>query len=192
MTKKKRAKKKARKTPKKAAATRKKKSVKKKPARKKPAKKKPAKKRPRGRPRKPASEKKAAAQKPRCQGTRVDGQPCTAAAVAQGFCGRHKGQADKPATWLESTVEEIERRKQFALMRRRELEVAEKEAHLVDAGLATAESMRIAGLIQDRFATIAARRSHELAARLGVKTGDVAAALEQLLREELREMADSL
>lgn len=191
MAKKKPAKKKAKKKAKSAAATRKKKSAKK-GARKKSSKSAFPAKRSRGRPRKPESEKAANRQKPRCQGTKVDGQPCNAAAVAKGFCGRHKDQADKPATWLESTVEEIERRKQFALMRRRELEVAEKEAQLVDASLATTEGMRIAGLIQDRIATIPARRSHEVAAKLGIKTADVAAVLEHMLRDELREMADSL
>ncbi len=145
-------------------------------------------KRPRGRPRKhpPAGEK------PRCKGTKVDGQPCQAAAVVDGYCGRHKGQIDKPSTWQQNTIEEIERRKQFALMRKRELEVQVQEGSLVDTSLATMETVRVVGMVRDQVASIPARRSHELAATLGVGVGDVAAALERLLREELKQIADSL
>lgn len=173
---------------KKKPATRKKKPAKKK-ARKKTQRKstkKAAPKRPRGRPRKPAQEKLI------CQGIRVDGQPCTAAATVGDFCGRHKDQNKKPAEWQTYSVIDIERRKQWALMRKRELEVAEQEGTLVDTSLAATEAVRLAGLAQDTIASVPARRSHEIAAELGVTVGAVAAVLERILREELEQIANSL
>lgn len=175
---------------KKKAATRKKKSAEKKVRKKtkRNSSKKAAPKRPRGRPRKnePAREKLL------CQGVRVDGQPCEAAATVGGFCGRHKGQSKKPAEWQTYSVVDIERRKQWALMRKRELEVAEQEGTLVDTSLAATEAVRLAGLTQDTIASVPARRSHEIAAELGVTVGVVAAVLERILREELEQIANSL
>ena len=128
----------------------------------------------------------------RCQGVTADGAPCTNKAVAGGYCGRHRNQIDDPEAWQRHSETEIERRKQFALMRRRELEVAQEEERLVDAGVARTESARIAALIQETWATVPARRSHEIAAELGVPTGKVAAVLEKVIRIELKEIADSL
>lgn len=127
-----------------------------------------------------------------CQGFTSAGTPCQNKAIAGGYCGRHRDQLDDPESWQAFSKEEIERRKQFALMRKRELEIAETEGRLVDASIARTESTRIATQIQNQIGSMAARRSHEIAAKLGVTPGAVAAALEAALRAELKEIAESL
>lgn len=98
----------------------------------------------------------------------------------------------KESDGTETTLAAIEIRKQHALMRGHELEVAEEEGRLVDAGIVRNEQARIARLVQDTLASMPARRSHEIAAELGVDVGPVSAVLEKHLRLELKQIADSL
>lgn len=108
------------------------------------------------------------------------------------FAVEKKPAVVKEADGTETTLAAIEIRKQHALMRGHELEVAEEEGRLVDAGVARNESARIARLVQDTLASMPARRSHEIAAELAVDVGRVSAVLEKHLRLELKQIADSL
>jgi phage terminase Nu1 subunit (DNA packaging protein) len=103
---------------------------------------------------------------------------------------------EKPAVTeadgTKTTLADVELRKQYALMRGHELEVAEEEGRLVDASVARTEASRIGRLVLDSLATMPARRSHEIADELGVDVGKVSAALEKHLRLELKAIADSL
>jgi len=108
------------------------------------------------------------------------------------FAVEKKPAVIKEAGGSEVTLADIELRKQHALMRGHELEVAEEEGRLVDASVARNEATRIGRLIQDTLATMAARRAHEIAGELGVEVGPVSAALEKHIRLELKEIAGSL
>ncbi len=111
-------------------------------------------------------------------------------AVNGGHCAQHQSRRDGAASWRMLTDREVEKRRRYAVMARRE---AESESAIEDVlSVARVAALELIQVVTGTLDGVPARWSHIVADELGIDVGAASAALERLIRNARKEIADAV